>query len=250
MPYGLIPDAALVIDDGRIVFVGTRADLPTEYKNLSSVCLGGRLITPALIDCHTHLVYGGNRAREFEMRLNGATYEEISLAGGGIVSTVKATRKASDEELLADALLRVDALIAEGVSTIEVKSGYGLNLDVEMRMLRVARRIAQVRDVDIKTSYLGAHAIPPEYADKSDAYIDKVCIPTLRAAHAEGLVDAVDAFCEGIAFSPDHVARVFEVARDLGLDIRIHAEQLSNLGGTEMAASFGCAICGSYRILG
>ena len=237
--YGLIADAAIVVRDADIMFVGPFEDLPEKYKKLEQQDLGGRLVTPALIDCHTHLVFGGNRAREFEMRLNGATYEEVARAGGGIVSTVLATRDASEDALVDDALTRVDALIAEGVSTIEVKSGYGLNAEVELRMLRAARRLATKRDITVQTSYLGAHAVPPEFAGRPDAYIDEVCIPALRAGHAEGLIDAVDAFCDGIAFSPDQVRRVFDVARDLGLPIRIHAEQLSNLGGAALAADYG-----------
>jgi imidazolonepropionase len=185
------------------------------------------------------LVFGGNRALEFEMRLNGASYEEVARAGGGIVSTVKATREASEDDLVADALPRLDALIAEGVCTIEIKSGYGLNPEVEMRMLRAARRLETERPVTIKTTFLGAHAVPPEYAGRDDDYIVEVCIPTLRAAQAEGLVDAVDAFCEGIAFQPAQVALVFDVARELGLATKIHSEQLSNLGGTKLAATYG-----------
>ena len=237
--YGLIAAAAIVVRHADIMFVGPFEDLPEKYKKLEQQDLGGRLVTPALIDCHTHLVFAGNRAREFEMRLNGATYEEVARAGGGIVSTVLATRDASEDALVDDALTRVDALIAEGVSTIEVKSGYGLNSEVELRMLRAARRLATKRDITVQTSYLGAHAVPPEFAGRPDAYIDEVCIPALRAGHAEGLIDAVDAFCEGIAFSPDQVRRVFDVARDLGLPIRIHAEQLSNLGGAALAADYG-----------
>jgi imidazolonepropionase len=197
------------------------------------------VVTPALIDCHTHIVHGGNRAREFEMRLKGASYEEIARAGGGIVSTVTQTRQASPEALLNAALRLADHLIAEGTTTIEVKSGYGLDRDTELKMLRTARRIADMRPVRVVTTFLGAHAVPAEYATRDDAYIDEVCIPTLRAAHAEGLVDAVDGFCEGIAFQPDQIARVFDVARELGLPVKLHAEQLSNLGGAKLAASYG-----------
>lgn len=236
--YGLIENGAVVLDGSRIAWVGTQADLPADYANGPSVDFEGRLVTPAFIDCHTHVVAGGNRAREFEMRLEGASYEAIARAGGGIVSTVKATRAASEDELLAEALPRVDALIAEGVTVIEVKSGYGLDRDTELRMLRAARRIAQERPVRIVTTFLGAHALPPEYSDH-DAYIDEVCIPTLRAAKAEGLVDAVDGFCEGIAFQPSHIARVFDVAVALDLPVKLHAEQLSNLGGAKLAASYG-----------
>ena len=237
--YGLVEDGAIAIKDDRVEWIGPSADLPTAFSDFPSHDLGGRLVTPALIDCHTHVVSGGNRAREFEMRLQGASYEQIARSGGGIVSTVMATRAASEDELVADALPRVDALIAEGVSVIEVKSGYGLDVDTELRMLRAARRIADERQVRVLTTFLGAHALPPEYADRHDAYIDEVCIPALRAAQAEGLVDAVDGFCEGIAFQPEHIARVFDVARELGLPVKLHAEQLSNLGGAKLAASYG-----------
>ena len=237
--YGMIEDAAIVTDGDRIAWAGAARDVPSEFSGQEEVDLGGRLVTPALIDCHTHIVFGGNRAREFEMRLEGASYQEIARAGGGIVSTVKATRAATEDELLAEALPRVDALIAEGVCVIEVKSGYGLDYDTELRMLRAARRIAEVRPVRVLTSFLGAHALPPEFAGRHVAYIDEVCLPTLRAAHAQGLVDAVDGFCEGIAFQPGHIARVFDVARELGLPVKLHAEQLSNLGGAKLAASYG-----------
>lgn len=238
-PYGLISNAAIAVIDGLIDWVGPVADLPESYNSLPKASLGGRLVTPGLIDCHTHIVHGGDRAVEFEMRLNGATYEEVARAGGGIASTVKATRAASEAQLLADALLRVDVLIAEGVTAIEVKSGYGLDTETELRMLRVARAIMDNRPLIVKTTFLGAHATPSEYAGRADAYIDEVCIPTLRAAHAEGLVDAVDGFCEGIAFQPSQIARVFDVARELGLPVKLHAEQLSNLGGAKLAAQYG-----------
>lgn len=236
--YGLDGSDALVMDGEQIAWVGVVADLPAQYADIEAVDLGGRLVTPALIDCHTHLVFGGHRAMEFEMRLNGASYEEVARAGGGIVSTVSATREASEAELVRGALPRLDALIAEGVSTVEVKSGYGLDVETELRMLRAARALAEQRDVTIKTSFLGAHAVPAEYTGRDDAFIEEVCIPALHAAHAEGLVDAVDAFCEGIAFQPDQVARVFDVAVDLGLPVKIHADQLSNLGGAKMAAGY------------
>ena len=238
-PYGLISNAAIAVIDGLIDWVGPVADLPDSYNSLPKASLGGRLVTPGLIDCHTHIVHGGDRAVEFEMRLNGATYEEVARAGGGIASTVKATRAASEAQLLADALLRVDVLIAEGVTAIEVKSGYGLDTETELRMLRVARAIMDNRPLIVKTTFLGAHATPSEYAGRADAYIDEVCIPTLRAAHTEGLVDAVDGFCEGIAFQPSQIARVFDVARELGLPVKLHAEQLSNLGGAKLAAQYG-----------
>ncbi|MFY9209990.1 MAG: imidazolonepropionase [Aestuariivita sp.] len=237
--YGLIEDAAVAITGDRIVWAGPMSDLPEQHRRDEARDLQGRVVTPGLVDCHTHLVFGGNRAQEFEMRLEGATYEEIARAGGGIVSTVGATRAASAEGLLGDALRRVDAMIAEGVTSIEVKSGYGLDTETELRMLRVARQIASQRDVTICTSFLGAHAVPPEYSGNPDGYIDEVAIPALRAAHAEGLVDAVDGFCEGIAFDTAQMTRVFDVARELGLPVKLHAEQLSHLGGTALAARFG-----------
>jgi imidazolonepropionase len=237
--YGLVENAVIVVKDSVIDWVGTEANLPVAYKNWASSDLGGRLVTPALIDCHTHVVFGGNRAAEFELRLNGASYEDVARAGGGIISTVKATRAASVDDLVASALPRVDAMIAEGVAVIEIKSGYGLDHDTELNMLRAARKIAELRPVRIITTFLGAHAVPPEYKDRADAYIDDVCIPTLRAAHGEGLVDAVDGFCEGIAFSPEQIARVFDVAKSLNIPVKLHAEQLSNLGGAKLAASYG-----------
>ena len=235
--YGLIEDAAVAIDGETIAWVGPAADLPAIYQGFEVTDGAGRLLTPALIDCHTHIVHGGNRAREFEMRLEGASYEEIARAGGGIVSTVAATRAASEAELLDSALARVDALIAQGVAVIEVKSGYGLDRDTELKMLRVARRLGQMRPVRIVTSFLGAHAVP-KGADP-DAYIDEICLPTLEAAHAEGLVDAVDGFCEGIAFDTAQIARVFDRAHALGLPVKLHAEQLSHIGGTALAAAHG-----------
>ena len=238
-PYGLVDDAALVLTGGKIAWVGTQANLPSDYAALSVHDMGGRLVTPALIDCHTHVVHGGNRATEFEMRLQGASYEEVARAGGGIVSTMTATRRASEDDLVAAALPYVDAMIAEGLAVIEIKSGYGLEQDTELRMLRAARRIGQLRPVLVRTSYLAAHAVPVEYKGRADAYIDEVCIPALHAAHAQGLVDAVDGFCEGIAFSPAQIERVFQVAQSLGLPVKLHAEQLSNLGGAALAARYG-----------
>lgn len=236
--YGLIEDGAVAIKGDQIIWAGPDSALPGDMQTDKIHDMGGRLITPALIDCHTHVVFGGNRAAEFELRLNGASYEEVARAGGGIVSTVSATRAASEEPLLAHALTRVDAMIAEGVTVIEVKSGYGLDLETELKMLRVARQIAQVRPVDVKTTFLGAHATPADYKDREDAYIDTVCIPALRAAYAEGLVDAVDGFCEGIAFDVAQIERVFAVAQELGLPVKLHAEQLSNIGGTQLAARY------------
>jgi imidazolonepropionase len=237
--YGLIDGAAIALADGHIAWVGDAAELPHEFSGLPKTSLQGRLVTPGLIDCHTHIVFGGNRAAEFEMRLKGASYEDVARAGGGIVSTVKATRKATVDELVIAALPRVDAMLAEGVCVIEVKSGYGLDVETELRMLRAARALATQRPVRVVTSFLGAHAVPPDYKDRSDAYINDVCIPALRAAHAEGLVDAVDGFCEGIAFSTTQMARVFDVATSLGLSVKLHAEQLSNLGGARLAAGYG-----------
>lgn len=237
--YGLIEDASIIIDDGLIVWLGQTSRLPAEYAAHEVHDLKGRLITPAFIDCHTHIVHGGHRAGEFEMRLEGASYEEVSRAGGGIVSTMTATRSATIEQLIESALPRVDALLAEGVSTIEIKSGYGLDLDTELAMLRSARAIERRRNVRIKTSFLGAHSVPPEFQGRADDYIDEVCIPTLRLAHKQSLVDAVDGFCEGIAFSPEQISRVFDEASKLGLPIKLHAEQLSHIGGTALAASRG-----------
>ena len=237
--YGLLDGASVAIENDHITFVGPTADEPDTLSAWPHEDVGGRLVTPALIDCHTHIVAGGDRAREFEMRLEGASYEEIARAGGGIVSTVKATRAADDTSLLAAALRRVDHLIAEGVATVEIKSGYGLDIDTELRMLRVARAVAAERDVRVRTSFLGAHAVPPEHAGRPDAYIDEVCLPALEAAHGEGLADAVDGFCEGIAFAPEQIERVFRRATDLGLPVKLHAEQLSNLGGARLAARYG-----------
>lgn len=237
--YGLIAEGAIALHDEKIAWVGATDAVPDAYRADPVHDLAGRLITPALIDCHTHVVFGGDRAAEFELRLNGASYEEVARAGGGIVSTVTATRAASEDDLLTNALTRVDTMIAEGVTLIEVKSGYGLDRETELKMHRVARRIAQVRPIDVRTSFLGAHATPADYKDRPDEYIDDVCIPTLRAAHAEGLVDAVDGFCEGIAFDTAQIARVFDVAVELGLPVKLHAEQLSNIGGTQLAAKYG-----------
>ena len=237
--YGLIPDAAVALDQDRIAWVGAMADLPGPYRALTAHDCGGRLVTPGLIDCHTHAVFAGHRAVEFEMRLNGASYEQIARAGGGILSTVMATRAASEDDLLAQALPRVDQLIASGATTIEVKSGYGLTVEDELNMLRVVRRIAQARPVSVKTTHLAAHAIPPEFKGNAKAYIEEIALPSLRAAHAEGLVDAVDAFCEGIAFSVEELRPLFAEARALGLPVKLHAEQLSDLGGAAFAAGFG-----------
>ena len=237
--YGLIENGAVVISADRIKWVGAEKELPDEFAGLQGKNLEGRLVTPALIDCHTHLVYGGSRATEFELRLNGASYEEISRNGGGILSTVTATRNASEDELLAQSLPRLDALLSEGVATIEIKSGYGLDIETEIKMLRVARQLGKERSVRVKTSFLGAHAIPPEFSGKADAYIDFVCEEVLPAVHYENLADAVDGFCENIAFSPNQISRVFEKAKSFGLPVKLHAEQLSNLGGATLAAKYG-----------
>jgi len=233
---GLIADGTLVIEGQNIAWVGAASDCPTGYNNLKTHSFSGRLLTPGLIDCHTHIVHGGERAMEFEMRLNGASYAEVARAGGGIVATVSATRAADQVTLLRDALARVDALIAEGVTTVEIKSGYGLDHDTELKMLRVARQIASERPIHVVTTFLGAHAVPAGM--NADSYIDTMCIPALNAAHGEGLVDAVDGFCEGIAFDADQMSRVFKVAKSLGLPIKLHAEQLSHCGGTELATRF------------
>ena len=237
--YGLIENGAVVISADRIKWVGAEKELPDEFAGLQGKNLEGRLVTPALIDCHTHLVYGGSRATEFELRLNGASYEEIARNGGGILSTVTATRNASEDELLAQSLPRLDAFLAEGVATIEIKSGYGLDIETEIKMLRVARQLGKERSVRVKTSFLGAHAIPPEFSGKADAYIDFVCEEVLPAVHYENLADAVDGFCENIAFSPKQISRVFEKAKSFGLPVKLHAEQLSNLGGATLAAKYG-----------
>ena len=235
--YGLIEAGAVAVSDGVIRWVGD--EVPGTYAGWEARDMGGRLITPGLIDCHTHIIFGGHRAAEFEMRLNGASYEEVARAGGGIVSTVRATRAASEEALVAGALTRLDALIAEGVTTLEVKSGYGLDKETELRMLRAARTLGRARDVQVRTTFLGAHAVPADYTGRSGAYIRQVVIPTLRAAHAEGLVDAVDGFCEKIAFQPHEIEQVFNVAQELRLPVKLHAEQLSHQGGTALAARVG-----------
>lgn len=223
---------------GRIAFTGAQTDFPADADAAERVDCEGRWITPGLVDCHTHLVYGGNRAHEFELRLKGASYEEIARAGGGIVSTVAATRKASEADLVASALPRLDALIGEGATTIEIKSGYGLDTATEMRQLAAARSLGRRRPVAVRTSFLGAHALPVEADGDKDRYIDLVCQEMLPAVAKAGLADAVDAFMEGIAFSAAQTARVFETARELGLPVKLHADQLSNLGGAALAAKF------------
>ena len=237
--YNLVEAGFLSIEDGLITDIGSMSDVPMAGTTTKVIDAEGRLMTPALIDCHTHIVHGGHRANEFELRLNGASYAEVAKAGGGIVSTVEATRKMSERNLVDSALPRVDALLDEGVSLIEVKSGYGLDIDAELVMLRAARKIAEQRPVRIVTSFLGAHAVPHEYAVNSDGYIDNVCIPALKQGFAEGLIDAVDGFCENIAFTADQIERVFTVASELGLPVKLHAEQLSRSGGVLLAARYG-----------
>ena len=234
----IVEDGLIAARDGRIAYAGPAADAPACSAPETIDC-AGRGITPGLVDCHTHIVYGGNRAHEFELRLAGASYEEIARAGGGIVSTMKATRAASEDELLASALPRVDTLMAEGVTTMEIKSGYGLDSASELKSLRAARRIGAARPLSVATTFLGAHALPPEAAGDKDAYIAAVCEDMLPAVAAAGLADAVDAFCETIGFTPAQVARVFEAARQHGLPVKLHAEQLSNQKGAELAARFG-----------
>ena len=234
-PFGAVEDGAILIADGRIAFAGPRADLPV-HKSVETHRLDGRWVTPGLIDCHTHLVFGGDRSGEFEQRLKGATYEEIARAGGGIVSTMSATRAATEDELYASALTRLAGLKAAGVTTVEIKSGYGLDRDSELKMLRVARRIGREAGVRVRTSYLGLHAVPPEHRADRAVYVDKAVDDILPTAHAEGLVDAVDAYCEPIAFSVEEVGRLFERARALGLPVKLHADQLSDGGGAALAA--------------
>ena len=235
---GEIERGVIAARGGRIVYAGAQTDFPVSADAAERIDCEGRWITPGLVDCHTHLVYGGNRAHEFELRLKGASYEEIARAGGGIVSTVAATRKASEAELVAHALPRLDALIGEGATTVEIKSGYGLDTETEMRQLAAARSLGRQRPVAIRTSFLGAHALPIEAEGDKDRYIDLVCKEMLPAVAKAGLADAVDAFMEGIAFSGEQTARVFETARRLGLPVKLHAEQLTTLGGAELAARF------------
>ncbi|MBV8744524.1 MAG: imidazolonepropionase [Xanthobacteraceae bacterium] len=235
---GIIEPGAVAAVNGRIAFAGAMDDLPSRWDAAERIDLEARWITPGLIDCHTHLVYAGDRAHEFELRLAGATYEEIARQGGGIVSTVKATRAASEDQLVSQSLPRLDCLIGEGVTAVEIKSGYGLDLETEARMLRAARRLGQERSLEVVTSFLGAHALPPEAKGDKDAYIDQVCdmVPVLAK---EQLADAVDAFCESIAFSPQQTARVFDAAKRAGLPVKLHADQLSNLHGARLAAEHG-----------
>jgi imidazolonepropionase len=237
---GIIERGAVAIENGRIAYAGNEGEMPARLSAIGEIVdCEGRWITPGLIDCHTHLVYAGNRAHEFELRLRGASYEEVARAGGGIVSSVKALRAANEDELTRQSLPRLDALIAEGVTTIEIKSGYGLDLANERKSLRAARRLGHERPVDVRATFLGAHALPPESAGDREGYVAQLIAEMLPAIAAEGLADAVDGFCEGIAFSRDEIARVFVAAKALGLPVKLHADQLSNLHGAALAASFG-----------
>lgn len=238
-PRETIDDAAIAVEDGSIAWLGAAAQVPAHYAAWPREDLGGAWVTPGLVDCHTHLVYGGQRADEFAQRLAGVSYEEIARQGGGIVSTVRATRAASEDELFAQSAARLEPLLAEGVTAVEIKSGYGLELASERKMLRVARRLAERYPVTVRTTFLGAHALPPEFAGRADAYIDEVCERMLPALADEGLVDAVDVFCERIGFTLAQSERVFEAAVRRKLPVKMHAEQLSNSGGTALAARYG-----------
>ncbi len=248
--WGMVDDGALLVQNDRLTWVGPLSELPRNLRDQAGVHhdLDGALVTPGLVDCHTHLVYGGQRAREFEMRLEGASYEEIARAGGGIRSTVAATRAASDAKLLAGARQRALALMAEGVTTLEIKSGYGLSLRDESRCLSIARQLGRELPLTVRTTYLAAHAVPPEFDGRADDYITAVCawLPTLQAA---GLIDAVDAFCENIGFSPAQTRRVFVAAREHGLPVKLHAEQLSDQDGAALAAEFGALSCDHLEYL-
>jgi imidazolonepropionase len=249
-PYGLIEDAALVVNDTLLHWVGPRSELPPALLvqcHEQHDC-GGALVTPGLIDCHTHLVYGGDRAHEFELRLNGASYEDIARSGGGIASTVQATRSATTEQLQSQSSLRLTQLLSEGVTTVEIKSGYGLALASERKMLQVARALGHEFAVDVRTTYLGAHALAPEFAGRADDYVTEV-LRMMKALHFEGLADAVDGFCEHIAFSPAQMTRVFEAAKALGLPVKLHAEQLSDSGGAALAARFDALSCDHLECL-
>lgn len=246
VPFSADTAAAIVVQHGLIAWVGHASDLPASYAGLPQHDGGNALVTPGLVDCHTHLVYGGQRANEFAMRLAGASYEEVAQAGGGIVSSVRATREASEDELFASASARLQQLLAEGVCAIEIKSGYGLALEHERKQLRVARRLGQAHGVTVRTTFLGAHALPPEYAGRqngSSDYTDLVCNEMMPALAAEGLIDAVDVFCERIAFSLEETERVFKAAKALSLPVKLHAEQLSDMDGSALAARYGALSC-------
>ena len=251
-PYGRIEDGAVAVKDGRIAWVGPREDLAGPLESLASIVHEGEggWITPALIDCHTHIVHGGQRAGEFEQRLLGASYADIAHAGGGILSTVAATRAATETDLIASATRRLRPLLAEGVTAVEIKSGYGLNLETELKMLRVARALESRLPVAVTTTFLGAHAVPPEYRGDGDGYVDFLCDEVLPAAVEQGLVDQVDAFCESIAFSPAQVARIFDAAALFQLPVKLHAEQLSDLGGAALAARVGALSADHLEYLG
>jgi imidazolonepropionase len=249
VPYGAVEPGAIAVEGSRIAWAGPMAELPR--RNARTIHdLDGRWVTPGLIDCHTHLVYGGDRAQEFELRLKGATYEEIAKAGGGIRSTVAATRAASAPSLLASAAERLSRLLAEGVTTIEIKSGYGLEREAEMKQLRVARALGERYPVAVRTTFLAAHAVPPEYDGRPDDYIDMVCAKMLPAAHAAGLVDAVDAFCERIGFTTAQTEKLFRAATSFGLPVKIHAEQLSDQKGAVLAARYGALSADHLEYLG
>lgn len=237
-PYGMIRDGAIIAQNGNIDWIGKARDLPETADDADIISCGGKYMTPGLIDCHTHLIYGGNRIAEFEKRLQGASYEDIARKGGGILSTVKATRAADEESLISSAKKRLRHLQKGGVTTVEIKSGYGLDLETELKMLRAARKIGQSSSIDVVTSFLGAHALPPEFNDDADGYMDYVTGDMLAAVVAENLADSVDAFCENIAFSPDQVERLFTRAQELNLPIKLHAEQLSNSGGAKLGAKY------------
>lgn len=245
-PYGLVDNGAVLITDGKIAWVGLARDAPRADRSIDAQ---GRLLTPGLIDCHTHLVYAGNRAHEFEQRLNGISYSDIAKAGGGILSTVRATRAASEDDLLSSALPRLDRLLAEGVTTLEIKSGYGLDVETELKMLRVARALGKRRPVDIRTTFLGAHAFPPEFKENRSGYVKLVCREALPTVARTGLADAVDAFCETIAFDLDETEEIFEAALAHGLPVKLHAEQLSNMGGAKLAARYGAMSCDHLEYL-
>jgi imidazolonepropionase len=236
---GEIATGLLAVQSGRIAYAGPAEACPEALRTLPASDCGGRLVTPGLIDCHTHIVHAGNRAGEFEMRLAGASYAEIAASGGGIVSSMRAVRAASEEDILAQSLPRLDALIAEGVTTIEIKSGYGLDVENELKMLRCARQLAVLRPVEVCTTHLAAHAVPPEYKGRKAEYIREVVLPSLDLAARDNLADAVDGFCEGIAFSTDEIRTVFDAAAAHGLPVKLHAEQLSDMGGAALAAEFG-----------
>jgi len=236
--FEITNNGAIAIDGEQIVWSGEEKDIPNKYNKYNEYNAKGKLITPGLIDCHTHLVFGGNRSTEFNMRLNGTSYQEIAKAGGGIASTMKATREASFDDLLSSSLVRLDDMIGNGVTTVEIKSGYGLDIETECLMLRVAKRLESLRPIRIKTSFLGSHGIAPEYKNNPENYIKEICLPALKKANEEGLVDAVDGFCETVALNVEQLKEVFDLAQKLNLPIKLHAEQLSHSGGVKLATSY------------